>query len=197
MQPFLDTFYYGYMLTKDTKWIDKEIEWADALINRGVKEPDGYIGWPSTNAGDTKVDGLDQFDTDSMVADAMVLRPIVLLSKEILTTPATCGGEVWREGGGLHQILRKDLRKMGQPRRLAGKQGQGAGSGLPSSAASMVTARIGARVRSATMPGRDLPSRTIRRTRSGRRMLAMFDVGQTGLQRAVKNGSPTSGRRSR
>ena len=44
--PFLNGFYYGYMATGDREWVDHLIDWADSVIKRGVKEPDGYIGWP-------------------------------------------------------------------------------------------------------------------------------------------------------
>ncbi|MCM8760036.1 MAG: hypothetical protein NC906_09755, partial [Candidatus Omnitrophica bacterium] len=41
ISPFLNGFYYGYMATEDTKWIDNLIDWADSWIRRGIKEPDG------------------------------------------------------------------------------------------------------------------------------------------------------------
>jgi hypothetical protein len=34
-----DGFYYGYMATQDTKWVDQEVDWADCLIERAVKSP--------------------------------------------------------------------------------------------------------------------------------------------------------------
>ncbi len=84
MTPFMDGFYYGYMATQDTKWVDQEVEWADSLIKRAVKEPDGYVGWPGKDPHGTQVDGLDRLFGDSMLGDAMVFRPIVLMSGEIL-----------------------------------------------------------------------------------------------------------------
>jgi hypothetical protein len=88
MTPYMDGFYYGYMATKDLKWIVLEMDWADSLIKRGVKEPDGYIGWPSLKAAGTDVDNLDSYYADSFLGDAMVLRPLVLTAKEILKDPA-------------------------------------------------------------------------------------------------------------
>ena len=87
MTPFMDGFYYGYLATGDTKWVDKEVDWADSLIKRDVKEPDGYIGWPGKDPHGTEVDGLDRLFGDSMLGDAMVFRPIVLMSGEILKSP--------------------------------------------------------------------------------------------------------------
>ena len=46
VSPFLNGFYYGYMATGDREWVDHLIDWTDSVIKRGVKEPDGYIGWP-------------------------------------------------------------------------------------------------------------------------------------------------------
>ena len=88
MTPFLEGFSNGYMATKDSKWIDNLIDWTDSWIKRGVKEPDGYIGWPKAAAAGTDVDQLNQFYADSLHGDAMVLRPIVRLSTVILKTPA-------------------------------------------------------------------------------------------------------------
>ena len=51
MSPFLEGFAYGYLATKDTDWIDHLIDWTDAWLKRGVKEPDGRIGWPKKGTG--------------------------------------------------------------------------------------------------------------------------------------------------
>ena len=87
MTPFLDGFYYGYMATKDPKWAANLVDWTDAWIKRAVREPDGCVGWPKTGAAGTKVDNLDDFSADSLLGEAMVLRPIVLLAAEILQSP--------------------------------------------------------------------------------------------------------------
>ncbi|MFI5385105.1 MAG: hypothetical protein ACHQ50_03200 [Fimbriimonadales bacterium] len=85
ISPFLDGFYNGYLATHDTKWIDRLIDWTDSWIGRGVKEPDGYIGWPKAGTG-----GLveDQLFTDSLLGEAMGFRPVVLLSGLILKDPS-------------------------------------------------------------------------------------------------------------
>ncbi len=88
MTPFMDGFYYGYMATKDPKWVAMFVDWADSLVRRAVKEPDGYLGWPRPEAAGTKVDDLDEFNADSMLGEAMALRPVVLMAGEILKTPA-------------------------------------------------------------------------------------------------------------
>jgi hypothetical protein len=82
VSPFLDGYYYGYLATRDAKWIERLIDWADSCIKRAVKEPDGYLGWPKVS------DETEGFDYDSMLGEAMLLRPIVLMADEILKTPA-------------------------------------------------------------------------------------------------------------
>jgi hypothetical protein len=85
--PFLAGFYYGYVATGDMKWVERLLDWADSWIQRAVKEPDGYRGWPKLAAAGTRVDNLDDFYADSLLGEAMALRPIVLMSNEILRTP--------------------------------------------------------------------------------------------------------------
>ena len=53
VSPFLNGFYYGYLATGDTRWIDMLIDWADAVVKRGVKEPDGCVGWPKEAGAST------------------------------------------------------------------------------------------------------------------------------------------------
>jgi hypothetical protein len=86
--PFLAGFYYGYLATGNTKWVEMLLDWADSWIKRAVKEPDGYRGWPKSGAAGTSVDNLDRFYADSLLGEAMALRPVVLMSNEILRTPA-------------------------------------------------------------------------------------------------------------
>lgn len=129
MTPFMGGFYYGYMATRDTRWIDREFDWADSWIGRGVTEPDGYIGWPRTGAAGTAVDDLDSYYADSMLGEAMAMRPLVLMSAGVLKDPAlraTYGGKAegyiklseqlyekwdtrgaWREteGGGMISVV--------------------------------------------------------------------------------------------
>jgi len=77
--PFLDGFYYGYLTTQDPRWIDMAIDWGDSLVQRGLKGPDGYIGWPKVGKAGTYIDNL--------LGEAMVLRPMALIADEILRAP--------------------------------------------------------------------------------------------------------------
>jgi len=88
MTPFMDGFYYGYMATGDPKWAEMLVDWTDSWVKRAVKEPDGCLGWPRPEAAGTKVDSLDDFNADSMLGEAMVLRPAVLMARQILKAPA-------------------------------------------------------------------------------------------------------------
>ncbi len=83
VSPFLNGFYYGYLATHDTKWIDMLIDWTDSCIRRALKEPDGFPGWPKGG-----MDAAESFNCDSLLGEAMFLRPVVLLAGEILRTPA-------------------------------------------------------------------------------------------------------------
>ncbi|NLF32586.1 MAG: hypothetical protein GX591_17055 [Planctomycetes bacterium] len=87
MTPYMEGFCYGYLATGDTKWIDMLFDWADSWIKRAVKEPDGYLGWPKGGAAGTAVDSLDDYNADSLLGEAMVLRPLVILSAQILKDP--------------------------------------------------------------------------------------------------------------
>ena len=86
--PFTDGFYYGYMATGDPKWAEMLMDWTDSWLKRAVKEPDGYVGWPSPAAAGTKVDNLDDFNADSMLGETMASRAAVLLAAEIRKDPA-------------------------------------------------------------------------------------------------------------
>jgi hypothetical protein len=88
VSPFLNGFYYGYLATSETQWIDRLVDWTDSWIRRGVMEPDGYIGWPKVGAAGTDVDQLNSYYADSMLGEAMALRPIVLMSGLILKDPS-------------------------------------------------------------------------------------------------------------
>lgn len=85
ISPFLNGFYYGYLATREVKWLDHLVDWADAWIKRGVTEPDGFTGWPKSGTG-----GLLETDflTDSLLGESMGLRPLVLMAGEIQKTPA-------------------------------------------------------------------------------------------------------------
>ena len=87
LSPILRGYYYGYLSTGDTKWIDGLIGCADGWMRRAVREPDGYLGWPKLGAAGTDVDHLDDFFADSLLGESMALQPIVLMSREIISTP--------------------------------------------------------------------------------------------------------------
>lgn len=84
ISPLLEGYYYGYLATGEIEWIDRLVDWADAWIRRGVIEPDGSLGWPKIGASGTNIDQLDRLNADSLLGEAMALRPIVLTSKTIL-----------------------------------------------------------------------------------------------------------------
>ena len=93
VSPFLNGFYYGYLATRDPQWIERLAAWADAWIIRSAKEPDGFVGWPKAGSGGA---GENQMLTDSLLGEAMGFRPIVLMAKEILSTPVLKQEHGWR-----------------------------------------------------------------------------------------------------
>ena len=86
VSPFLNGFYYGYLATRDPKWIEMLIDWMDSCVRRGIEEPDGFVGWPKSG-----MDATESFYTDSLLGEAMALHPVVLTADEILKTPALKG----------------------------------------------------------------------------------------------------------
>lgn len=85
ISPFLNGFYYGYRATRDAKWVERLADWADAWTSRGVMEPDGFMGWPKSGTGGRYA---ENFFADSLLGEAMALRPIVLMADEIRKIPA-------------------------------------------------------------------------------------------------------------
>ena len=85
VSPFLNGFYYGYLATSDIVWVERLIDWADAFIKRGVKEPDGFVGWPKADGASTSA--MPGLFTDNMLGEAMALRPLVLMADTIQKTP--------------------------------------------------------------------------------------------------------------
>lgn len=85
VSPFLDGFQRGYQTTGEVQWVERLADWADSWIARGVEEPDGFIGWPKLGSGGALAEALL---TDSLLGEAMGLRPVVLMADEILRTPA-------------------------------------------------------------------------------------------------------------
>ncbi len=60
------------------------VDWTEAWIKRGVEEPDDLMGWPKGDGGggETKL-----YAADSLLAEAMALRPVVLMAAEIQQSP--------------------------------------------------------------------------------------------------------------
>jgi hypothetical protein len=86
VSPFLNGFYYGYQATGDVKWVEMLVDWADSVIRRAIKEPDGYLGWPKGDGASTSA--MPDLTTDNQLGEAMGLRPIVLMADTIRKTPA-------------------------------------------------------------------------------------------------------------
>jgi hypothetical protein len=85
VSPFLNGFYYGYLATREPQWLEGLIDWTDACVKRAVKEPDGFLGWPK---GDGGGGDSSEYSADSLLGEAMLLRPVVLGAAEIRKTPA-------------------------------------------------------------------------------------------------------------
>jgi hypothetical protein len=88
ISPFLNGFYYGWLATRDSQWIDRLTDWTDSWARRGITEPDGFIGWPKREAAGTDTDQLNSFLADSLLGEAMALRPVTLMAGQILKDPA-------------------------------------------------------------------------------------------------------------
>lgn len=86
MSPFLNGFCYGFLATGDTAWLDRLVDWADAWIARGVREPDGYLGWPKANGASTG--SVQVAFTDNLLGEAMGLEPLVRAAGAILADDA-------------------------------------------------------------------------------------------------------------
>ena len=86
VSPFLNGFYYGYLATLDTKWLDLLVDWSDAWMKRGVQEPDGCIGWPKAAGASTGA--VPDFVTDNILGEAMGLAPAVGMAATVQKTPA-------------------------------------------------------------------------------------------------------------
>jgi hypothetical protein len=85
VSPCLNGFYYGYLATRDAKWLERLIDWTDSCLKRAVTEPDGFPGWPKGDGGG----GMSrEYRADSLLGEAMLLRPVVLAAAEIRKSPA-------------------------------------------------------------------------------------------------------------
>ncbi|HXR07822.1 MAG TPA: twin-arginine translocation signal domain-containing protein [Candidatus Acidoferrum sp.] len=88
ISPFLSGFYYGWLATHDAGWVDRLVDWTDAWVGRGLTEPDGFIGWPKREAAGTDTDQLNSYNADSLLGEAMALRPVTRMAGQILKDPA-------------------------------------------------------------------------------------------------------------
>lgn len=86
VSPYLYGFYYGYLATNNTVWIDRLIDWSHAWVSRAVKEPDDFPGWPAQNGACTSA--VPNLYTDNILGEAMALRPMVLMAGLINRTPS-------------------------------------------------------------------------------------------------------------
>ncbi len=84
VSPFLNGFYYGYLATNDTQWIERLVDWSDAWIKRSVQEPDRFVGWPKDDGASTDV--VPGLYTDNLLGEAMALRPLILMADLIQKT---------------------------------------------------------------------------------------------------------------
>ncbi|HEY3281249.1 MAG TPA: hypothetical protein VGN26_03170 [Armatimonadota bacterium] len=84
--PILDGFYYGYLATKDTRWLDRLVDWTDSWTRRAVKEPDGFTGWPKEDGASTTV--VSGLYTDNILGEAMGLRSATLLAALVKKMPS-------------------------------------------------------------------------------------------------------------
>ena len=84
VSPFLNGFYYAFRATREIKWLEHLIDWGGAWTKRGIKEPDGFIGWPKAGTGGSVAENLY---SDSLLGEAMALRPLVLASGVIRKDP--------------------------------------------------------------------------------------------------------------
>lgn len=97
MSPFLNGFYYGYLATGELQWVEKLADWTESWISRGVKEPDGFVGWPKAGSGGMLA---SEFLTDSLLGEAMAFRPVVLMAAQVRKKPQLSArfgeqAEVW------------------------------------------------------------------------------------------------------
>ncbi|MGA2557365.1 MAG: hypothetical protein ABSG04_13930 [Verrucomicrobiota bacterium] len=88
ISPFLSGFYYGWLATHDAGWVDRLVDWTDSWVRRGLTEPDGFIGWPKREAAGTDTDQLNSYNADSLLGEAMALRPVTRMAGQILKDPA-------------------------------------------------------------------------------------------------------------
>ncbi|MGO8700506.1 MAG: hypothetical protein ACLQVY_22685 [Limisphaerales bacterium] len=85
VSPVLYGFYYGWRATGDPDWMLKLVDWGDAWTKRAIKEPDGFAGWPKSGTGGAEAERLY---TDSLLGEAMGLRPLLFAAAKVRRDPA-------------------------------------------------------------------------------------------------------------
>lgn len=80
VSPFLSGFYEAYRYTGESKWVERFIDWSNACLKRAVAGPDGFPGWPK---GDGGGGDSDAYAADSLLGEAMLLRPMVLMAESL------------------------------------------------------------------------------------------------------------------
>jgi len=79
----------------------------DSCLKRAVKEPDGFLGWPKGDGGGGES---KEYSADSLLGEAMMLRPVVLMADRIRKTPsleAKWGGQARRYVSLANDIFQK------------------------------------------------------------------------------------------
>lgn len=87
ISPLLNGLAYGYLATRDPQWINRLVDWTGSWIMRGMVESGGYMGWPEVGAAGTDVENLNSFYVNSLLGEAVVLRPVMLAAVTILRDP--------------------------------------------------------------------------------------------------------------
>ena len=60
------------------------VDWTDSWIKSAPVEPDGIPGWPKGDCGGGES---NEYSADSLLGEAMALRPVVLMAHKIKSTP--------------------------------------------------------------------------------------------------------------
>jgi hypothetical protein len=85
VSPVLYGYYYGWRATGDPGWMVKLVDWGNAWTKRAIKEPDGFVGWPKSGTGGAATENLY---TDSLLGEAMGLRPLLFAAAKVRRDPA-------------------------------------------------------------------------------------------------------------
>jgi hypothetical protein len=86
--PVLTGLYYGYMATGNTEYVNEMVACVDEIVNLAVTEPDGYPGWPAPDPDNQAPDTSTTYNADSILGEAAIFRPIVLMAYQMTTNPA-------------------------------------------------------------------------------------------------------------